>query len=245
QHDACAYWLPIELNVAEMKRESHPASGERANDFECVALDDLFTGNVRDILTRPYVARRPDLCSLNLPDGLLGGWANFDVKATIDDKGWCGPGAAVQLANGVKFNKPAASKVNCCLISQWEMDKSRIAKHLQGRARRVHLLLAGTTFPQATRSSHAEVVITYATGQATHAELRSPNTWWPVEQDYLVDDYIFRLDPWHSTGVKVDWRVDLLSGKVRALDSTRQSNGGAIKGGSAFVVSIDVDKGRE
>jgi len=89
------------------------------------------------------------------------------------------------------------------------------------------------------------VVITYATGRETRAELRSPNTWWPVEQDYLVDDYLFRLDSRQSAGVSVAWRVDLLSGQVRALDLTRRSRGGAIKGGSAFVVSIDVDPGRE
>ena len=245
QHDACAYWLPIELNVAELQHESHGTSGKRSSRSECVALDGLFTGNVRDILTRPYVAPRSDLCSLNLPDGLLGGWANFDVKAMIDDKAWRGPGDPVRLGNGIEFNKPATSKANCCFISQWESDNSRVAKPLQGRARRVHLLLAGTTFPQATRSCHAEVVIAYATGQATRAELRSPNTWWPVEQDYLVDDYVFRLDSPQSTGVWVDWRVDLLAGEVRALDLSQRSNGGTIKGGSAFVVSIDVDPGRE
>ncbi len=245
QHNACAYWLPIDLKVAESRYESHEPSGRRANRFEGVPLDELFQGNVRDILTRPYLAPRPDLCSLNLPDGLLGGWANFDVKAAIDDRGWSGPGAPVRMGNGIEFKKPLSSNANCCFISQWEMDKSRVAKRLRGRARRVHLLLAGTTFPQATRSCHAEVVVAYATGESTRAELRSPNTWWPVEQDYMVDDYIFRLEPRQSEKVRVDYRVDLLSGRVRALDPTRRSSGGAIKGGSAFVASIDIDPDRE
>lgn len=245
ERNVCAYWLPIELRVAEFRYELQEPSGEGVNRFEGVPLDELFTGNVRDILTRPYIAPRPDLCSLNLPDALLGGWANFDVKATIDDRGWCGPDVPVRIGNGIEFKRPLSSNANCCFISQWEMDKSRISKRFRGRARRVHLLLAGTTFPQATRSCHAEVVIAYATGESTRAELRSPNTWWPVEQDYMVDDYIFRLDPRQSRKVRVDWRVDLSSGRVRALDPTSRSSGGEIKGGSAFVVSIDIDPDRE
>ena len=246
QHDACAYWLPVELQVVESSHGSHELSTEREAHFESVALDQLFTGNVRDILTRAYTAPRPGLCSLNLPEGLLGGWANFDVKATIDDAGWCGPGLAVRLPNGVGFLKPASSKSrNCCFISHWEMDRSRVTKALQGRARKVHLLLAATTFPQATRSCHAEVTITYATGKPQFAELRSPNTWWPVEQDYMLDDYMFRLDPQQNDAVRVDWRVDLKSGQPRALDLARPSRGGGISGGAAFVVSITTDPQRE
>jgi hypothetical protein len=89
----------------------------------------------------------------------------------------------VRLADGVEFLKPASAKFNCCFISQWQLDKSRVTKTLRGRARKVHLLLAGTTFPQATKACHAEVVITYSAGEPYRAELRSPNTWWPVEQD--------------------------------------------------------------
>jgi hypothetical protein len=245
QHGACAYWLPMELMVAAVGHESRESSDDRAKHFEGVPLDELYTGNVRDILTRTYIAPRPDGCSLNLPEGLLGGWANFDVKATIDDKGWCGPGAPVRLGYGIEFNKPVSSEANCCFISQWDMDKSRVAKPLLGRARRVHLLLAGATFPQATRSCHAEVVIAYATGEPQHAQLRSPDTWWPVEQDYILDDYIFRLDPRQNAAVRVEWRVDLFSGQSRELYPAKHSAGGGIKGGSAFVVSIEADPQRE
>jgi hypothetical protein len=236
----------MELQVVEPIREAPASSGKRDAHFETVPLDELFTGNVRSILTRAYTAPRPNLCSLNLPKGLLGGWANFDDKAAIDDAGWCGPGAPVRLGNGVEFLKPASSKGgNCCFISQWELDKSRVTKPLRGRARKVHLLLAGTTFPQATRSCHAEVIITYATGEPQHTELRSPNTWWPVEQDYILDDYIFRLDSRQNAAVTVDWRIDLKSAHARTLDVTRSSGGRAIDGGSAFVVSIEIDSHRE
>lgn len=245
ERSSCAYWLPVELEVVEPLREMRELSDGRAGRFESVPLDEIFTGNVRGILTRPYSAPRPSLCSLNLPDGLLGGWANFDVKAHIDDAGWRGPGVGVRLDNGVEFLKPASFKGgNCCFISQWQLDKPRVIKSLRGRARMVHLLLAGTTFPQATRSCHGEVVIHYAAGKPDRVELRSPNTWWPVEQDYMLDDYIFRLDPEQNAAAGVEWRVDLLSGRARKLDKVSHSPGGVIKGGSAFVVSIKVDPQR-
>jgi len=89
------------------------------------------------------------------------------------------------------------------------------------------------------------VVISYATDQQQRVELRSPNTWWPVEQDYMLDDYIFRLDPEQNAAARVEWRVDLLTGRARKLDYVRHSPGGVIKGGSAFVVSINVDPQRK
>jgi hypothetical protein len=104
--------------------------------------------------------------------------------------------------------------------------------------------LAGTTFPQATRSCHAEILVSYETGQPEVTELRSPNSWWPVEQDYLVDDYVFGLDPRRDSSPRVDWRVDLKSGNVRALYPSKSPGRGAIDGGSAFVVTIDTDPQR-
>ena len=61
----------------------------------------------------------------------------------------------------------------------------------------------------------------------------------------MLDAYIFRLDPQQNADVRMEWRVDLLSGQTRALYPAQHSPGGGIKGGSAFVVSIDVDPQRE
>jgi len=118
---------------------------------------------------------------------------------------------------------------------------------LSGRARRVHLLIAGTTFPQATRSCRAEVGIAYADGTAQRIELRSPGTWWPVEQDYLVDDYVFRMEEPHDPAVSVSWRVDLQTAAARATAPLRQPGmrGGKIPGGSAFVVSVETNSAKE
>ena len=42
--------------------------------------------------------------------------------------------------------------------------------------------------------------------------LRNPETWWPIEQDYLLDDYLFVND------APLPPRVDLRTGQTRVLD---------------------------
>jgi len=56
-------------------------------------------------------------------------------------------------------------------------------------------------------------------------------TWWPIEQDYFIDDFQFRLD------APLPTRVDLKTGNVRMLDAaTFKGRGGKIPGGAATVL---------
>lgn len=62
---------------------------------------------------------------------------------------------------------------------------------LTGRARGIYLLMAGTTFPQCSRMQHGTISVTYKDDTSATLMLRNPETWWPIEQDYLLDDYLF------------------------------------------------------
>jgi hypothetical protein len=239
---AYSWWLPVELDIITPQRQ--PLRLTRGGAFEPVPLDSLLTGQVREILTRDTTSPRPGLCSLNLPTGLLGGWADFDAKAEISDAGLRSAGGAVRLPGGLAFLTPAATDApNCCFLSHWSIDKPQATLELHGRAQRLHLLLAGTTFPQATGSPHAEVSIAYGDGKVQHAQLTNPSTWWPVEQDYLVDDYLFCMRPSADLRISVPWRLDLATGNARPTDSLSQPGrpGAKVHGGSAFVVSIEID----
>lgn len=247
QHGACSYWLPMELEIQPRAKALH-RTHTVGRQMEHVPLDAHYNGMVWEILTRDYRAPRSPFCSLSLPDTLLGGWANFDSKATIDDSGLRAAGGLLPVDEHLSFASPASLHgYNCCYLSQWAIDKPSLEIPLQGRARRAHLLLAGTTFPQATRSTHAALTVAYAMGAAQSVALRSPTTWWPVEQDYMVDDYLFRMEAEPEPQAVVDWRFDLRSGRARRidLDQLRRTGGGRIDGGSAFVVSVDLDPTRE
>ena len=246
QHGACEYWLPVALEVEAGTSQRPTGMASAGKHFEPVPLAQLLTGNAREILTREYLAPRPGLCSLNLPTGLLGGWADFDAKAYINDDGMRKAGGMLSIAGGLHFQIAAGSAANCCFLSQWSLDRAQTRLPLQGRALRLHLLLVGTTFPQATRSVHATVTVTYTEGPTTIAELASPHSWWPVEQDYMVDDYVFRMSDPEGSFVKVPWRVDLQKAEVRPTAPLRRPGtpGGNVPGGAAFVVSVELDANR-
>jgi hypothetical protein len=244
----CRYWLPVELRIAEEKRQpivTPPA----AMQYEPVPVDSFFTGDAREIFSRSYSQPRSGLCSLYLPDGLLGGWANMNVTATIDDAGLRGCNGMLQLPGGLRFRTPAGARArNCCYLSQFANDRKTVSIPLSGHARQLALLLIGTTYPQATGMPHASVRVTYRDGNlpATVSELCSPQQWWPVEQDYLVDDYLFRLDGEGEPERPLPLRVDLLTARpCPLLRSELRGKGGPIKGGAAFVVQIDLDANRE
>ena len=243
--EGARYWLPLELAVDSAADFRAPRETTPIAVFDPVELSHIFSGSVKDILRRDYRQPRSPFCSLNLPDTLLGGWANFDVTARIDDSGLRASGGQIDLPGGLRFQTPSARFApNCCYVSQWAIDPKQVKIDLSGKARKLHLLLAGTTFPQATGSTHATIAVAYRDGRSsTVMSLQSPATWWPIEQDYPVDDYIFLLD---EDDVPLPWRIDLSSGRARRL--TRESlrgKGGPIAGGAAFTLELDLDVDRE
>jgi Domain of unknown function (DUF4450) len=248
EHGACRYWLPLEINVLSntaLNRSMAPKAGEH---FETVDLQNILHGQVRDILNRGYTAPKSGLCSLNLPDELLGGWANFDKKTTLNDAGLRAAGGKLPILNGLVFSTPQnANSPNCCFLSQWQGDQSTVRVKLTGRAKAIYLLFTCTTFPQATHSRHGKLQVHYADGgPATELVLSSPENWWPVEQDFLVDDYIFRLEPVGAPEPPLPIRVDLQTGAVRELDrAALKGHGKTIEGGSANVLRIELDEHRD
>jgi hypothetical protein len=241
----CRYWLPLRLNIGT-RETSHsiPTSHNQKESFETVSIDSLLTGQVSEILSRSHTRPRSPFCSLNLPEGLLGGWANFNVKAEITDEGLRNAGGELQIANGLKFRTPSDSQIpNCCFLSHWVNDLPTLNVSLNGRARAVYVLLACTTFPQATRSLHGVAQVKYAnTTFDLEVELRSPHNWWPVEQDYLIDDYVFRMERHGATERPLPMRIDLKTGQAREVErKTFKEKYAAVHGGSATVLRIEVD----
>ncbi len=100
--------------------------------------------------------------------------------------------------------------------------------------------MAGSTNPMQSHIDNGEVIVTYRDGTTARLALENPTTWWPIEQDYFIDDFQFRrpgpLPP----------RVDLKTGSVRLLEEkTFKGHGGKIPGGAATVLGIKLDPQRE
>jgi hypothetical protein len=161
--------------------------------------------------------------------------------ARIDDRGLrelaSRNNGRIEAPDGVPFLTVTKDGANNILFtSLWENYSPEATIALAGRAAKVHLLMAGTTNFMQSRFENGEVVVTYADGTDEVLPLRNPENWWPIEQDYFIDDYQFRIEGPLPT------RVDLATGAVRKLDLTSfKGRGREVPGGAATVLSLKLD----
>ena len=239
---SCRYWLSIALEI--LPRETYTvevSATSAAETFDPLDLANLLDSNITDILSRGYTTPRSPFCSLALPDHLLGGWANFDLATpTVDDTGLRSAGGTIHSALDVPFSTPAdRKKPNCRFLSFWQPDQQRIEISLTGQARNLYLLMTGTTYPQASRTAHGAITVLYTDGSTSTLALRNPDTWWPIEQDYFFDDFLFR-----ASG-PIPPRIDLRTGKTRLFDlATFKGQGRAVPGGAATLLHLQLHPDR-
>lgn len=207
------------------------------------AVDLAFNDHVTAIFAKgKYRSPRPRGPSLGLPAQGLGGWAgHVNQMAQINDAGLrrvaAGQGGRIAIPGGVMFRTPGEPDApNIVFTSLWDNYPKAVVTPLAGKAIRLHLLMAGSTNPMQSRFDNGEVVVAYQDGTSTRLPLRNPDTWWPIEQDYFLDDYQFRVIAPPPT------RVDLATGKVRVLDPQGfKGQGREVPGGAATVLSLPLD----
>jgi hypothetical protein len=209
-----------------------------------VDLAPWFNDRVTEIFKRgKYLSPRAPLVTLALPTLGIGAWASrVNQSAHIDDAGLRALGGTLALPNGLAFATPSgAGTPNVVFASQWDNYPREVTVPLDGKAARAFLLLAGSTNHMQSRIDNGEVVATYADGTQARLALRNPDNWWPVEQDYFVDDYQFPLCG------RLPVRVDLKSAQVRVPDpgTYKRAGRGSIDGGAATVLQLPLDPARQ
>ena len=121
---------------------------------------------------------------------------------------------------------------NVLFTSQWDNYPHEAAVTLSGRAAHAYLLMAGSTDWMQSRLDNGEVVVTYTDGTTARLALNNPVNWWPIDQDYFLDDYQFRRPE------PIPPRVDLKTGRVRLLDPVAfKGQGRTVPGGAANVAA--------
>ena len=111
---------------------------------------------------------------------------------------------------------------------------------LTGQARHLQLLMAGSTNAMQSRLDNGEVIVTYRDGTTTRLALENPTTWWPIDQDYFIDDFAF------ARPGALPLRIDLKTGAVRVLDAaTFKGRGRVVPGGAATVLDLALDPTKE
>ncbi|MGC4073719.1 MAG: DUF4450 domain-containing protein [Nibricoccus sp.] len=209
--------------------------------FDPVDLTPLFNDRLTQIFKNEYLSPRSPYVSLSMPKQGIGSWSGFSQTADIDDSGLRALSAKGQgnitLASGQPLRTPSAPDArNTAFVSLWDNYPDELTTPLSGKARSVTLLVAGSTSPMQSQIDNGEIVVTYTDGTIARLALHNPTTWWPIEQDYMVDDFAFRrvLAP-------IPLRLELKTGKFYTPTSEHLER----KGGAATVLTLALDPSKE
>ena len=213
--------------------------------FETVNLAPYFNGQVAQIFRNEYRSPRSPFASLASPKQGIGGWCEPNATFDVDDSGLrefaAKNSGKIILPDGISFVTPGGNDAkNIIFTSQWDNYPHEFSVPLTGKSAHAFLLMAGSTCALQSRFDNGEVMVTYANGSTTKLILRNPTNWWPIDQDYYIDDFAFvRPEP-------LPVRVDLKTGKIRVLEmNSFKGTGGKISGGAATVLDLPLDAKKE
>ncbi len=213
---------------------------DSSSTWTLVNLGPLFNDRVTQIFKHDYLSPRAPYATLSIPKQGIGTWAQPTLTADINDSGLRAVadknGGQFLLPQGIPFATPGAGTTpNIAFVSQWDNFPRSLDVPLSGQSAHAYLLMAGSTNPMQSQLDNGEVIVTYADGSTDRLALRNPTNWWPIEQDYYIDDFAFRRPE------AIPPRVDLKTGRVRVLDlNDFEGKGGKIPGGGGAATVLDL-----
>ena len=237
------WWQPLALEVLPPAAPSAAVAPAAPARWETVNLTSFFNDQVTRIFQQKYLSPRAETATLELPTQGIGNWCYPLTQANIDDAGLrrlAGAKGEIKLPTGELLRTPgAAGAKNVLFVSQWDNYPHQATLPLRGRARRAVLLMAGSTSAMQSQLVNGEVVVTYTDNTTATLPLRNPETWWPIEQDYVDDGFAFRL------GVPKPYRVHLKTGLItkdfNQYTSIKGYSTKTIDGGAATVLELPLD----
>lgn len=206
-----------------------------------IDLNKFYNDKVTNIFKNKYLSPRPKGPTLQLPTQGIGDWTHPVKTADINDKGLrklAGETNTITLPQGISFSTPSDTlKPNILFTSQWDNYPKEAVVPLTGKASHVYLMMAGSTNPMQSRIINGAVVITYTNNTADTLLLKNPESWWPIEQDYMDDGYAFTIDAAKPV------RIHLKTGKiVSAFDNSIDAySGKMIDGGAATILDMPLN----
>jgi hypothetical protein len=214
---------------------------------EPVNINAYFNDQLTNIFKNKYLSPRPKSATLQLPWQGIGNWCYPLVDVDIDDAGLrnsTGDSNMYTTPQQLKFSTPSQRGTkNILFTSQWDNYPKQAIVPLSGRSSHAYFLMAGSTNAMQSRMINGEIIIRYSDGSADTLQLKNPETWWPIEQDYDNDGYAFNLNAARPPRVYIKSGVTALN-----FDQYKGIKGYATKGidgGAATILDLPLDPHKE
>jgi hypothetical protein len=246
-----SWWFPVHLwIIPQVPRFENlgirTVSISGSTNFEEIKMDGYFNDKVSNIFKHEYLSPRPTSPTLQLPTQGIGNWTYPLTIANIDDGGvrrMAGTKNSIRFDDEISFATPSdPSRNNIVFTSQWDNFPKSVTIPLSGQASQIYLLMAGSTNPMQSRMVNGIVTVNYTDGTTDTLELKNPDNWWPIEQDYYIDGFAF------TAGYEIPERLYLKEGrfgkKADSYTTIRGFSNFAIEGGAATVLDMVLDKNK-
>ena len=241
------FWRPVSFIVRSPKVEVKMPAITSKTIFDTLDLHQYYNAKVTDIFKQQYLSPRVNVPTLMLPMQGIGNWCYPLTLANIDDSGLrklAGNNNEILTPQRIPFNTPHDSaNNNIVFTSQWDNYPKEVDIPLNGSASGIYLLMAGSTNPMQSRITNGEVIVTYTDESKDTMQLRNPENWWPIEQDYMIDGYAF------TTGAAFPLRLYLTDATfARGLKKYTTISGFtnmAIDGGAATILDMPLNSSKK
>jgi hypothetical protein len=215
--------------------------------FETIDLSKSFNDKVTNIFSNKYLSPRSPYPTLAIPTQGIGNWCYPLITANIDDSGLrtlAGEKNQFITPQGIPFATPGnVNEKNIVFTSLWDNYPAEVSIPLTGRVSHAYFLMAGSTNPMQSRITNGELSIEYTDGTKSILELRNPETWWPIEQDYLVDGHAFSLNK--PKPPRVHLKTGLITRDFKNYGTIKGFTSYAIDGGAATILDLPVNPAKE
>ncbi|MBN1133252.1 MAG: DUF4450 domain-containing protein [Bacteroidales bacterium] len=213
--------------------------------WEPVGIEYYLNDHVNNIFKNKYLSPRSPYPTLQLPIQGIGDWCSYNKTASIDDSGLrerAGKDDLIVLKQGIPLITPGIPEErNILFTSLWDNYPDEVTLPLSGKSSHAYFLMAGSTHHMQSRIANGEIVIEYSDRSLEKLELINPDTWWPIEQDYYMDDYAFKIEAVRPP------RIHLKSGlePEKDYEVLSRNNTIPIDGGAATLFDLPLDPGKE
>lgn len=242
----------IQVEFAGGRRQEYKVvNWNVCNPLDCVYtpvdISSLFNEKVSRIFRNRYLSPRWRYTTLQQPVHGFGDWCVPLRDPKIAET--CFDGI---LVNGILHTSPGipfltdegCRRNNIVFTSLWDNFPDSVEISIdQSRASHAYLLMAGSTNHMQSRFVNGTVTVIYKDGTSDVLDLINPDTWVPVEQDFYMDDYAYKVD------TPRPYRVLFRDGRC-SRDLTRDLNltmkaKRMIDGGAAVILDIPLDKNKD